>query len=217
MAEPHNEGQTPERYEDTVNPRNPPNSVTNNAVRSTALKSYLGPLVVLFIVVGLALVYWANRGPVYDGVEEGRVGTTGDTEVDAIGERGGAGVDTPGGFEPAGRPDSTRDELEARGVGSPDADLPGLVAGNTLSDLRQMLNGDPKTMLGRRVDVSDARVIDAQSATMFWIQKDDAKVAVSAPQNGTAPRNGDEVTISGIVEPNGQGGVRIRATRVTTD
>ena len=80
-----------------------------------------------------------------------------------------------------------------------------------------MANGDAQAMAGRRVDISDARVIDAQSSTMFWIQKDDAKAAVSAPQGGPAVRNGQTVTVSGVLEPNGQGGVRIRATRVTAD
>ena len=140
MAEPHNEGQTPERYEETVDPRNPPNSVLNDSVRRTALRSYLGPLVALFIVVGLGLVYWANRGPVFDGVEEGRVGTTGEISIDTVGERGNA--ETPGGINPDPRPDSTREEREFRGLGSPKAPLPGLIEENTLTDLRQMLGAD---------------------------------------------------------------------------
>jgi hypothetical protein len=185
MAEPQNDGQTPERYE-TTDPKNPPYSVTNKAVRSAALVSYLGPLVALFIVVGLALVYWANRGPVYDGVEDGRIGTTGS-------------AGTPGGFDPAPRPDSTRDELESRGVNTD----------HTLTNLHQMV--------GQRIDVADATVTDAQGPTMFWIEKDGAKAAVSAPQGGPAVRNGQDVTVSGVVESDGQGGARIRATRVSVD
>jgi hypothetical protein len=213
MAEPQNDGRTPERYE-TTDPRNPPNSVANDSARRLALRGYLGPLVALFIVIGLGLIYWANRAPIYDGVDDGRVGTTGEIGIDAVGERGNAG--TAGGFDPAARPDSTSEELERRGVGSPNADLPGLVKENTLTDLRRMTGGDPSTMIGQRIFVSNATVVDAQSETMFWIQKDDARAAVSAPAGGPAVRNGQTVTVSGIVEP-GQGGVRIRATRLSVN
>jgi hypothetical protein len=215
MAEPLNDGRTPERYEETTDPRNPPNSVANEAVRSMALRAYLGPLIALFVVVGLALIYWANRAPVRDGALGDTIGTTGERSLDVAGERGND-VDSPGGTDPSPRPDSTRDELESRGVGSPAADLPGFTAENTMTDIRQLLGEDAKAMMGRRVDIADARVTDASSSTMFWIEKSDARAAVSAPPGGPAVRNGQTVTVSGIVEPNGQGGIRIRATRVVS-
>jgi hypothetical protein len=56
MAEPFNDRQTPERYEETTDPNNPPNSVVNPNVRRTALRSYLGPLIVFFAVVGIGLI-----------------------------------------------------------------------------------------------------------------------------------------------------------------
>jgi len=199
MAEPQNDGQTPQRHE-TTDPRNPPNSVANATVRRLALRSYLGPLVALFIVIGLGLMYWANRGPIYDGVEDGRVGTTGEAGLDTVGERGGG--DAPGGFDPAPRPDSTRDELESRGV-------------STETDLRQ-INEIDQTTLGRRVEISGATVVAVQSAMLFSIEKDNATAVVSAPTGGPAVRDGQTVTVSGIVEP-GQNGARIRATRVSVD
>jgi hypothetical protein len=217
MAEPLNDERTPERYEETQDPRNPPASVANDAVRGLALKAYLGPLVALFIVVGLGLIYWANRSPVRDDADA-TVGTTGqqaERTVDAVGERGNA--DSPGGTNPTPRPDSTRDELESRGVGSPAADLPGFTAENTTTDLRQLVDGDAKVMIGRRVDITEARVVDVNGPTTFSIEKGDARAAVSAPPGGPAVRDGQTVTVSGVVEPNGQGGVRIRATRVVAD
>ena len=170
MADPLNDERMPERYEETRDPKNPPNSVANDAVRSLALKAYLGPLVALFIVIGLGLIYWANRGPVRD--DDGAVGTTGERaerSLDAVGERGDG--DSPGGKEPTPRPESTRDELESRGVDSKAADLPGFTAENTVTDLRPLLDGDARVMIGRRVDITDARVADANSPTMFWIER----------------------------------------------
>ena len=67
-------------------------------------------------VAGLALIYWANRSPVTT-QNPAEIGTTGD-QHDVIGERG--NVDnTPGGSDPAGRPDSTQDEIERRGGTTP--------------------------------------------------------------------------------------------------
>src|SRR5687767_12609952 len=116
MAEPQDGRQTPERYEETVDPRNPPNSVVNRDVRQTALVLYLGPLVALFIVLGLAFVYWANRGPVFNDAQDG-VGTTG-VGQDAVGERGNTDG-TPGGLNPDPKQDSPQDELKFRGVDDP--------------------------------------------------------------------------------------------------
>src|SRR4029450_4257230 len=44
-------------------PKNPPQSLMRREVRRFAVMSYLGPLVVLVVVVGIALIYWANRSP----------------------------------------------------------------------------------------------------------------------------------------------------------
>lgn len=110
MADANRARQTPERYEETNNRRNPPNSVVNREVRRTALRTYLLPLVALLIVAGLALIYWANRSPVSP-QSPAEIGTSGQ---DVVGERGGTSG-TPGGSDPAGRPGSTQDEMERRG------------------------------------------------------------------------------------------------------
>src|SRR5919106_528894 len=118
MAEPRNDRQTPEQYEETTDPKNPPNSVLNASVRRMALRSYLGPLVVFFLVLGIGLIYWANRPPLVSGADDrGQIGTTGAGD-DVVGERGNRD-DTPGGVDPAPRPDSTADELRRRGVDQP--------------------------------------------------------------------------------------------------
>lgn len=98
MAEPHSN--STERYE-TVDPRNPPNSVLRPEVRKAALWAYLGPLIAITVVVLIALLYWANRdgGPNED--VSPAIGTSGDTQ--------------PGGGDPAPQPGSTNDELENRG------------------------------------------------------------------------------------------------------
>src|SRR4051794_19082992 len=107
MAEADN---TTKRYEDTTDPQNPPNSVANRDVRRSALRAYLGPLVALFVIAGVALIYWANRSPVMHS-DPAEVATTGQ---DVVGERGNSS-DTPGGFDPQGHASSTSDEIERRG------------------------------------------------------------------------------------------------------
>lgn len=114
MAEANaNRRQTPQRYEETEDHRNPPNSVINRDVRRGALRTYLLPIVALVIIAALALIYWANRSPVAQD-NPAEVGTTG-RQQDVVGERGNA-PSTPGGFDPAPRPGSTRDEMERRGA-----------------------------------------------------------------------------------------------------
>jgi hypothetical protein len=93
---------TPERYEETVQPQNPPNSVLRPDVRTKTLWVYIGPLIALVIIIGIALAYWVNRDR---GRSEDRpVPTTGvSQEV------------TPGGHDPDPRAHSTEDELKYRG------------------------------------------------------------------------------------------------------
>jgi hypothetical protein len=94
---------TPERYEETRNPKNPPNSVLRPQVRSVALYWYLGSVVAVFVLVGVAVIFWmaAHPRPTADAAEEKMVGTSG-YRVD-------------GGHNPDPRPKNTRDELKFRG------------------------------------------------------------------------------------------------------
>ena len=187
MAERH-EGETPERYEDTRDPRNPPNSVANPGVRRTALRAYLWPLIALFVVAGIALIYWANRGPVYNDPRDG-VGTTG---VDAVGERGND-PNTPGGFSADPRQKSTEDELEFRGAGN-------------------------SGTAGDRFELNDVRVVGVRDGgRTFWVEDDGQQVEIAAPENAPAVKAGATVSITGVRESNGQGGTRVRASRVSVD
>lgn len=215
MAEPLNDRPTPERYEETTDPKNPPNSVINPSVRGTALRSYLGPLLVFFLIVGIGLIYWANRPPLVTGDQDGQqIGTSGDStdRLDAVGERGNRD-DTPGGIDPTGRPDSTTDELRNRGVDQPSTALPGTNRSTMLTGL-SMLEGEPKDLTGRRVDLRNVEVIDARGSSQFWVQDGNNKAEVTAPRNGPAVKSGSHVNITGVVEEDGRGGVRIRAERV---
>jgi hypothetical protein len=212
MAEPRNDRQTPEQYEETTDPKNPPNSVLNASVRRMALRSYLGPLVVFFLVLGIGLIYWANRPPLVSGADDrGQIGTTGAGD-DVVGERGNRD-DTPGGVDPAPRPDSTADELRRRGVDQPANPSSGLRRETMLTGLA-MLEGEPKDLTGRRIDLPNVNVVDARGASQFWVQDGNAKVEVTAPRGGPAVQNGSKVNVSGVVEEDGRGGVRIRAERV---
>lgn len=214
MAEPLNDRHTPEHYEETTDPKNPPNSVLNASVRRTALRSYLGPLVVFFLVVGIGLIYWANRPPLVSGADDrGEIGTTGgDVSNDIIGERGNRD-DTPGGIDPGPRPDSTADELRSRGVDQPAKPSPGLRPETMLTGLA-MLEGEPKDLTGRRIDLRNVDVVDARGASQFWVQDGNHKAEVTAPRRGPAVKSGSRVNVSGVVEEDGRGGVRIRAERV---
>jgi hypothetical protein len=215
MAEPFDDRQTPERYEETTDPKNPPNSVLNRGVRRTAIRSYLGPLVVFFLVVGIGLIYWANRPPLVSGDQDGsQIGTSGtpDDRLDAIGERGNRD-DTPGGFNPDPRPNDTRSEVEYRS-GNPDQ--PAFPGTRPELDVKSLdkLEGEPKDLVGRRIDLRNVEVVDARGASQFWIQEGHNKVEVTAPRNGPAMKSGSKVNVSGVVEEDGRGGVRVRAERV---
>ena len=97
-----------DRYDDTHDPKNPPNSVLNATTRSAVLASFVGSLVVFFVFVGVALLFWtvAHPRPAAREGMEGVVGTSGS-------------YSTEGGHDPVRRPSSTRDELKFRGALTP--------------------------------------------------------------------------------------------------
>ena len=113
MAEQHRD---PAARDETTDPQNPPNSVVNPEVRSFAFWSYVGPLLALFAVIAIALLYWMARPSGTDG--DGRnynpaVGTSGSSQTDR-------GRDAKhGGGDPAPRPDNARDEIDERGGNKP--------------------------------------------------------------------------------------------------
>lgn len=182
--------------EETVDPKNPPNSVLRPEVRRATLSTFLGGIIVFFVVIAAALIYWRTSGQSIDpdpgarGQESGQIGTTG-------------GTDQPGGFNPAPRPDSTREELEFRG-----GDL-GAAAVTRLDALLE----DRSASVGKQVDLHDVDVASAESGG-FWIHDGNAKVEVLAPAGSPVVQAGQSVDVSGAVEADGHGGVRIRAARV---
>ena len=94
-------------YDETVAPENPPSAVVRPAARSAVLVTFLGGIVLLFLIVGAALLFWTltdRAGSTADERgEPAAVGTTGDDAE-------------PGGFDPAPQHGDTESELEFRGV-----------------------------------------------------------------------------------------------------
>ena len=104
------------QYDETDDPHNPPESVTNRHVRREALWSFLGPVIVLAVILGLAMIYWGRREPgreIGDRNLNPAIGTTGDQPK----EDNATPDFQQGGGDPARRPDSTADELKQRGAG----------------------------------------------------------------------------------------------------
>lgn len=106
MDEPRIRRDTPEQYDETTDPRNPPNSVLSPNVRSATTWSVFLPLVVLTIVAGLLWVFWLGQPPHRRDAKDIGPGTS------AVGT---SGKKTPGGFNPDPKPDNTQDEIEFRG------------------------------------------------------------------------------------------------------
>jgi hypothetical protein len=93
-------GATPEQYEETVAPANPPQATAGPATVVAGMWYYLGPIALIVVVVLMALFYWGRDDSRDDAVEP----TTGIS-----------GEKTPGGGNPAPEPDSTKDESEFKG------------------------------------------------------------------------------------------------------
>lgn len=105
-----------DRYGDTNDPKNPPNSLLQPHVRRAALWAFVGSLVVFFTLVGVVLLFWevAHPRPTLQQERERVVGSSGY-------------YSTEGGHDPARyrRPRSTRDELKSRGILTPPSEVRG--------------------------------------------------------------------------------------------
>lgn len=183
-------------YEETVDPKNPPNSVLQPAVRRATVTTFVGGIVILFLIVGAALIYWnaSNRRIEPD------PGLRGDSQ-----EVGTAGERTPGGGSADPSAGSTRDELEFRGGDAP---------AGTRTELESILANSPSDSIGRRVNFHDVDVAILQDGS-FWIHDGNARVQVLPPAGAGSVRNGQVVDVSGVVESDGGSGIRVRADRVT--
>jgi hypothetical protein len=188
------------QYEETVDPKNPPNSVLRPQARRATVTTFVGGIVVFFLIVGAALIYWnaSNRRidpdpGLRDNSDTRQVGT--------------AGQPTPGGGSADPAPGSTRDELQFRGGEDP--------AGTRL-ELHAILDGSPADTIGRRVNLHDVDVATVEGGS-FWIHDGNARVQVLPPSGAAMVRNGQVVDVSGVVESNGGAGIRIRADRVAVN
>jgi hypothetical protein len=93
-------GATPEQYEETVAPANPPQATAGPATVVAGMWYYLGPIALIVVVTLMALFYWGRDDSRDDAVEP----TTGLSDEK-----------TPGGGNPAPEPDSSKDENELKG------------------------------------------------------------------------------------------------------
>lgn len=187
MAEPRSD-EVARRDAETTHPRNPPNSVLNKDARRAAVMSYFVPVVVLFLVIAGALVYWSTRSP--EPPKEGQR-----TEIGTIGR-------TDGGFDPKPAPNSTNDEIRFRG-----SDLAPITS---VSDLASV---EAREMAGRRVEIGDARV-DSASGNLLWLRDGDRKFAVVTPAGAPSVTAGSTISVHGRVEPDDSGAPRIIADRI---
>jgi hypothetical protein len=99
--------------EDTRNPKYPPNSVLAPHARSAALRWFIGSLVVFFLLIGVALVFWSAANPRPSARQQSQ---------DVVG--GSGYYSTEGGHDPIRRPRSTSDELKFRGELTPPSGTP---------------------------------------------------------------------------------------------
>jgi hypothetical protein len=102
------------RYEDTNNPKNPPQAVMKKSVRNAALLGLVGSLVVFFVLVGVAFVFWTVAHP-RPAAREGLKNVVGASGY----------YSTEGGHDPAEnvRPSTTQDELKYRGRLTPPSEV----------------------------------------------------------------------------------------------
>jgi hypothetical protein len=165
--------------DETVDPKNPPNRV-------------LRPIVVFFLVIAAALVYWRTT----------------DRRIDPPGQRDREReyVGTTGSPDP--RHGNTRDELIYRGAG--DAQTA------PVSELGGLFDEQPSHIIGKHVDLHDVDIAATAEPGVFWVHDGNTKIEVIAPAGTPAVRPGQRIDVSGTAESDTRGGVRIRAARVAT-
>src|SRR5262245_60260138 len=196
MREERDGWRPPDPSKNPNNPQNPPQTLLRPEVRRFAVMSYLGPVIVLFVAVGIALIYWANRNPV----------TT--PELRDLDSTGTAGFQPQGGGGARPKFDSTNDELKYKGS---QLDLPVSQAGRP-SALPEIDKVAAAKSAGQPVSLALAEV-SAVEGGRFWIHDGNNRVAVIAP-SGVRVRQGDHVSVDGMTELDSSGTVRVRANRV---
>jgi hypothetical protein len=195
---------TDEQYEETTQPRNPPNSILRPEARTGWLLSSVGTLAIIFVAV-VAVFGW-----VYVRHELGKdsriypdpqtQGTSGEQQ---------AREDTPGGFNPsAGAFSNTREELKFRGTTGAAPGATPEPADKPLTDARELKNAP----IGTRVSLTDVTV-DRTDANMFWVRAGDTTIGVAVAGNMPTVKAGQHVNVIGTIDAAGAG-TRIRASRI---
>ena len=198
------------RYDETVEPQNPPNSIVQPAARRAAVTTFVGGIALFFVIATAAFLIWSASGE--RTASEGAV----QTDPSAVGTSGERmpRENTPGGFDPAGRPGNTQDEIEFKGGGErPQGPNPGLGTTAAVTRLDALTGDSARTMTGRRVKLEDVEVEKADGPA-FWIRDGDASVAVQAAGGAPTVKAGQHVNVEGTVEAAGNETVRIRASRI---
>jgi hypothetical protein len=199
------------QYDETVDPKNPPNSVLQPAARTAALTSYLGGIIVLFVIVGMALVYWnvSGRRIAQDPGDRVADEARDHAEIGTAGERD-PNLSSPGGGSADPRAGDTSDELEFRGA---DDDARDLNARASATKLSAVLDVSPAAAIGMPVDLRGTSVANVDGGS-FWIHDGNDKIEVVPPAGAAAVRAGQSVDVVGKVEADGRAGVRILASRI---
>jgi len=180
------------QYEETMAPQNPPNSMVRPSARRGWLASSMGTLLLIFAVVA-AVFGWVivqrslGEGPLHRS-DPRSIGTAGTEDPRIRDDK------SPGGFDPAPRPDSTRQELKSRGSDE-----------TSIDEMKE-------ASAGSRVYVSDVSVEHAAGDT-FTIRDGDDKATVVVPGGMPTVRDGQRVNVSGTIEAAGAT-PRIRASRI---
>jgi hypothetical protein len=193
-----NDDFTTDRPDTSSDPGMPPGAFQRPEVARGAILSYIGPIIVLFAVVGVALIYWVNREPfpIRSTDERGAVGTSGQF--------------TQGGGDPRPPFRSTTNEIETRGADTANTSgKPDLVALTTIDRIRES-----GAASGREVTLSAVRVERVDGRTM-WVREGDSRIAVQLPEHAAPPQPGDRVDVSGITDAH-DGMVRIVADAIHT-
>ena len=197
-------------YGKTEQPQNPPNSVVRPATRRTAVWTFVGGIALVFVIAAAAFFISSATD---SRINPDGVPSTDPTAVGTSGERM-PREGSPGGFDPAGRPGDTQDEIEFRGGGEPpQGPNPGLGSTEALTRIDALTTGDARSLAGRRVALEDVHVEKADGPA-FWVRDGDASVAVQTAGGSPTVRAGQRVDIQGTVEAAGTDTVRIRASRI---
>ena len=177
-----------DRSDEITDPHNPPEVLLKPEARRAAVWSYLGPVIALFVIAGVAMIYWVNRGPA---ARDAR------TDQAAIGT---VGRDAPGGGDPQGPFKSTDDELKYRGLPSADEGTIRSIEGARAAD-----GGSSRRVMLERVTV------DTVDGSTTWIKDGSDRIAV-VTDSAPGVTSGDTASVSGTTERDSQGNVRIRGS-----